>query len=138
MCWLLSSVAHYPLRGFLHDHLYKVYACSRSYKYRLAYLDFCCVARGRLSQDYFRGVFLGSLVGLGKDKIQNVQLAFCRALEPIAAWLQADDIKHLERLDKSLRDLEKMSLVLRVPGVVQAASTARSKLWEARAKSTTE
>lgn len=48
----------------------------------------------------------------------------------IRVWVQSDDIKHLERLDKTMRDLDKVSKGLKMTNVIESLDRAKVRLKE--------
>ena len=44
--------------------------------------------------------------------------------------MQSDDIKHLERLDKTMRDLDKVSKGLKMTNVIESLDRAKVRLKE--------
>ena len=64
------------------------------------------------------------MLELGKDKVASVLIKFCVNIKMIRKWIANEDVKNLDKFDKTLRDLEKLARGLKMQRVIESVEIA--------------
>ncbi len=65
---------------------------------------------------------------MGKDKVAGVLIKFCLNIQMVRKWIASEDTKYLEKLEKTLRDMDKLARGLKMGRVIECVEMAHASL----------